>query len=438
MAATISKSVQAAQRRERFREYMRKLNPTAPARLTIDSGLVVEDLHGSQFKALVARADLEPASQQLVVGGTGSGKTTALLLAEKWLEQQGQTLSLYIDISSETDLTSLSSGALLASFGRHLARAFSSKGFEDDLDDANKTALKNAGSDIERFASGTRKSVWVPDKTVADLMVDRFPGTVADLAALPGFRAEMFGHYVTEGVPGKLPPPVFPVLLRDIQVIQKSLEAFITAIQARSLDIVAIFDGLDRLPSPDRFWAVVDQDFRALRQMRVGVMAAAPQAVLYGQGRAVSEHFDRVHQIRALSPDPEAGGYLKSILSHRGGMDLLGQDVVDLICVGSGGVLRDLITLARDAGEAAYIEGAEQILAEHASAAINQLGESYLRGLGPDQIGILWRLKKERAFDVAAGANIELLVTGRVLEYSATDFRVHPALESLLPKPESK
>ena len=182
----------------------------------------------------------------------------------------------------------------------------------------------------------------------------------------------------------------------------------------------------------------MDQDFRALRQMRVGVMAAAPQSVLYGQGRAVSEHFDRVHQIRALSPDPEAGGYLKSVLSHRGGTDLLGQDVVDLICEGSGGVLRDLITLARDAGEAAYIEGAEEILVQHASAAIKQLGESYLRGLGPEQIGILWRLKKERSFDVAASPNIELLVTGRVLEYSATDFRVHPALEPLLPKPESK
>lgn len=429
MPATISKSMQASQRRERFREYMRKLNPTAPARLTIDSGLVVEDLRGSQFKALVARADLEPASQQLVVGGIGSGKTTALLLAEKLLEQQGQTLSLYIDISSETDLSGLNSGALLASFGLHLARTFSSKGFGDDLDDAKNTALKDAASDIERFAFGTRKSVWQPSRSAADYLGMSDP--------LQGLRSPMFGHYVTEGVPGRLPPPV-PVLLRDIQVIQKSLGTFIAAIQARSLDIVAIFDGLDRLPSPDRFWTVVDQDFRALRQMRVGVMAAAPQSVLYGQGRAVSEHFDRVHQIRALSPDPEAGGYLKSVLSHRGGTDLLGQDVVDLICEGSGGVLRDLITLARDAGEAAYIEGAEEILAQHASAAIKQLGESYLRGLGPEQMGILWQLKKERSFDVAANPNIELLVTGRVLEYSATDFRVHPALEPLLPMPETK
>jgi hypothetical protein len=129
---------------------------------------------------------------------------------------------------------------------------------------------------------------------------------------------------------------------------------------------------------------------------------------------------------------------LKSVITQRGGTELLGQDEIDLICESSGGVLRDLITLARDAGEAAYIEGSEEIHFPHAVAAIEQLGESYLRGLGPEQIGILWRLKKERSFDVAASPNIELLVTGRVLEYSATDFRVHPALEMLLPKPESK
>src|ERR1017187_5955869 len=422
MPATISKSMQASQRRERFREYMRKLNPIAPAKLTIDLGLVVEDLHGSLFKTLAARADLEPGSQQLLVGGTGSGKTTELLMAEKWLEEQGQTLSLYIDISSETDLSGLNSGALLAGFGLHLTKAFSNME-EDALVDADKTALKKARSDIEGFAFGTTTSVWVPHK-------------FSTIDLVQSVQVSM-GHYETKSVPGKLPPP-FPALPRDIQAIRGPLEAFITAVQARSLDIVAIFDGLDRLPSPDRFWTVVDQDFRALRQMRVGVMAAAPQSVLYGQSRAVSAHFDRVHQIRALSTEPDKSGYLKSVITRRGGTDLLGKDVLQLICGSSGGVLRDLITLARDAGEAAYIEGAEEILLPHASAAIKQLGESYLRGLGPEQIAILRRLKKERSFDVASSPNVELLVTGRVLEYSATDFRVHPALEPLLPKPESK
>jgi hypothetical protein len=422
MPATISKSMQASQRRERFREYMKKLNPTAPARLAIDSGLVVEDLHGSLFKTLAARADLEPGSQQLLVGGTGSGKTTELLMAEKWLKEQGQTSCLYIDISSETDLSGLNSGALLAGFGLYLVEAFFGEGFEDDLDDAKQVAVQNAYDKIHGFAFGTPMS---------DLLPPKVPVPVIDPSQLG------VGPYVTKRVPGKLQPP-FPALQRDIQAIRGPLEFFIKAIQARSLDVVAIFDGLDRLPSPDRFWAVVDQDLRALRRMRVGVMATAPQSVLYGQGRAVSVHFDRVHQIRALSYDPEDGGYLKSVIAQRGGTELLEQDVVDVICEFSGGVLRDLITLARDAGEAAYIEGAEEIQLLHAVAAIQQLGESYLRGLGPEQTGILRRLRKERSFDVAASPNIELLVTGRVLEYSATDFRVHPALERLLPETESK
>ena len=281
--------------------------------------------------------------------------------------------------------------------------------------------MKKAGREIEEFAFGTRKSVWKPFTTPSDY--------------LGGLN---LGRYVAEGVPGKLPPPAIPVLKRDIEAIRRTLEPFITAVQGRALDIVVIFDGLDRLPSPERFWTVVDQDFRALRQMRVGVMAAAPQSVLYGQGRTVSAHFDRVHQIRALNPDPADGGYLKSVLAHRGGTDLLGQDVVKLICDSSGGVLRDLITLARDAGEEAYIEGTDQILVHHANTAIKQMGESYLRGLGPEQIGVLKRLNKDGSFDVASSPNIELLVRGQVLEYSAIDFRVHPALDPLVRRLVSK
>lgn len=393
MPTTISKSSHSSQRRERFRDYMRKLNPTAPARMTIEAGLVVEDLHGSLFRTLAARADLDPGSQQLLVGGTGSGKTTELLMAERWLEQQGQTLSVYIDISAETDLSGLNSGALLAGFGLQLTMAFSGKGFEDSLDDSQKETLKAAQSEIKNFAYGTTKSEWVAD---FDFEVPDWPPR----------------RLVTRSVPGKLKPP-FPALQREINAIRAPLDIFIKAVQARSLDIVVIFDGLDRLISPDKFLGVVHQDFRALRQMRVAVIAAAPLSVLYGEGRSVAEHFDRIHHIAALRAEPENNSYLKSVLSQRGGTDLLGPDEAELICYSSGGVLRDLIALARDAGEAAYIEGSDRILAEHVKAPIKQLGESYLRGLGPEQLKILRRLNAEHSFDVSSASNIELFSGSR-------------------------
>ena len=404
---------------------MRKLNPSAPARAAIDSDLIVKELHGSLYRTLAARADLDPASQQLLVGGIGSGKTTELLMAEQWLRDEGQTLSLYIDISSETDLSGLNSGALLAGFGMHLTRAFFEAKFADSLPDEKQRALRSAQREIKDFAFGKTESIWVEHY---------------DYDEQPDFDdddSDPSGHYITKKIPGKLKPP-FPALQRDIQAIREPLDSFISAVQTRSLDIVVIFDGLDRLITPDRFWAVVHQDFRTLKRMRVSVLAAAPLSVLYGVGRSVSEHFDRVHHVPTLRSDAEDNRYLISVLRHRGATDLLGPDELELVCAGSGGVLRDLIALARDVGEAAYIEGSERILPEQVEAAIRQLGEAYLRGLGPVHIKALRGLIKDRSFDLTSDVNIELMVTRRVLEYSATDFRVHPALKPLLPKPDKR
>ena len=89
--------------------------------------------------------------------------------------------------------------------------------------------------------------------------------------------------------------------------------------------------------------------------------------------------------------------------------------------------------MARDAGEEAYVEGDTRVQAPHARVAIQQMGEGYLRGLGSEQIAILRRLAEFGSFDVASNSSIELLVMGRVLEYSATEFRVHPTLLPLLP-----
>ena len=234
MPATLSKSKESAQRRERFRVYMSGLNPTAPAWMTIRSGLALEDLHGSLFKTLAARADLEPGSQQLLVGGIGSGKTTELLMTDKWLYDQSHSLPVYVDISSQTDLSGLNSGALLAGFGLRLASMFSVRGLEAALDDSKKAELSAAETEIAEFAFGKTESEWLPD-------------------------GEDYGEYHEEGgrtvtwrVPGKL-KPVFPALQRDIEAIREPLEKFIAAIQAQSLDVVVIFDGLDRLISLDRF-----------------------------------------------------------------------------------------------------------------------------------------------------------------------------------------
>src|SRR5258708_25602243 len=160
---TTSETVSAnLERRRKFRNYMRAFNPTAPARDVIAAGLVLEDLQKNLHLSLAARADLEPGSQQLIVGGIGSGKTTELLFAEQSLTKQASTLPLFIDVTAETDLSGFNSGALLASFGLHLARAIANKPMSE-VNETDRRLVQSSYSKLVEFGFGKTEHIFIPD-----------------------------------------------------------------------------------------------------------------------------------------------------------------------------------------------------------------------------------------------------------------------------------
>ena len=111
MAEQLMQADAIVNRRSRFRAYMQRFNPTAFPEGAIRDGLVVEGGPDSIHGALAVRAELEPGSQQVIVGGIGSGKTTELLLTLRDLQDQPDILAFYVDISAETDLVHFSPGA---------------------------------------------------------------------------------------------------------------------------------------------------------------------------------------------------------------------------------------------------------------------------------------------------------------------------------------
>ena len=414
------------QRRDKFRAYMQAFNPTAPPQRVIQAGLVYEDLRRFLFRNLGGRADLEPGSQQLLVGGVGSGKTTELLLAARWLETRGNALPLYIDITAETDLSGLNSGSLLASFGMHLVgRLFDDLQVRTEVNEKTER-IKDIYKKVNEYAYGKQMQRWVEH--------DEFEPPEDDDDG-PGMEG---GYFVTEKLPGKLKPPL-PALHREIREIRQPLEDLLAAARDFHKDIVVIFDGLDRLINPNKFWSVANQDFRLFRDLKVSILATAPISILYGVGvgQSVSDHFDRVYPLPVIAADPEHG-FLQPVLEKRGGYQLLSKKDADSICRYSGGVLRDLISLARDAAEEAYISDRDSVTSEDVEKVVQQLGTAYLRGLGPEAIKTLLTLERSKSFPLGRAENVELLVTRRVLEYSSTDFRVHPALLSVLPRQEPK
>jgi len=411
-------------RRDKFRAYMQAFNPTAPAAEMIEAGRVCEDLHHYLFRNLAGRADLEPGSQQLLVGGVGSGKTTELLLAGRWLLGQGNVLPLYLDVSAETDLASLNAGSLLAAFGVLLGGSVVRDAEARAAESDRLQKLKEAHAKITEYAYGKE--------------VKRRVEPMATMAVDPALMRWVQGYFVSEKVPGKLKPPL-PVLNRDLQVTQSPLNEFLTSVRESSKDVVVIFDGLDRLLDAAKFWSVVHQDLRLLRRLKVSVIATAPLSVLFGVGvgQSISDHFDKIHHLTVI-PSESAGASLSSVLERRRGTGLLPGLLPYTIVEFSGGVLRDLISLARDAAEEAYVSDRDSITLADIEKVANQLGNSYLRGLGPEAIETLLKLAGTKSIDLSKPENVELLLTRRVLEYSSTDFRVHPALLSVIPRPEPK
>jgi hypothetical protein len=101
-------------------------------------------------------------------------------------------------------------------------------------------------------------------------------------------------------------------------------------------------------------------------------------------------------------------------------------------------VLRDLLTLARSSAEYAYRDAEDRIGRGHVDAAIKQLGNRYLVGLGYAHKRLLRGLTEDRKFPIENPSARELLVNRQVLEYfkgGVDYFAVHPALAKVLPKP---
>jgi hypothetical protein len=414
-------------RRDRFRAYMQTFNPTAPPRDVVEAGLVCDELHQSLYRNLAARADLEPGCQQLLVGGVGSGKTTELILAERWLKSHGHAVPLYIDVSASTNLLRLNPGALLAIFAMDLGWLMVKVPETRSQSKQKKEKLTDTYRKLTEFAFGKK--------------VKRELNPIRDLNFLSGsFSAasQSESNVAIEWIPGKLTPPL-PVLDRDIREMFAPIDEILAIFKDAKKDVVVVFDGLDRLLDPTKFWSVVHQDLQLLRKLKVSVIATAPLSVLFGVGvgQSISDHFDRVHHLAVIATDPE-NALLRSVLEKRRSTELLSGLLTDSICHYSGGVLRDLISLARDAAEEAYVSDRDSITVADVEKVTHQLGTGYLRGLGPEAVNTLFQLESTKSFDVSQPANVELLATRRVLEYSSTDFRVHPALLSVIPRLEPK
>jgi hypothetical protein len=237
-------------------------------------------------------------------------------------------------------------------------------------------------------------------------------------------------------VPG-LMKPRFPELKKQVAEVKSLLETVLSPFREHDSQVTVIVDGLDRLIEPTRFREFAEQDLRAIRGMPVTIIIAAPLLLWYDKSRFLQDYFDVVKHIPAAVADPKENGFLKDILKRRGAGELMSAASINDICIFSGGVLRDLLELAQSAAQYAYRDAQDRIGKPHVRAAISQLGNRYLAGLGNTRRQMIERLLQFKQFSPDNPDARELLVNRQVLEYSKKGrdyFRVHPALVEILPE----
>lgn len=399
-------------RLQRFRAYMARMNPVADPAQAIKDGLYVPPPAPTVAEQLAMSLELEPASTHLVLGGIGSGKTTELLQTQKRLRdslsEEGDQV-VYLDVSRRHDLGSSElAGVLVALAGLDLANRARRLASPEAVE-----VVKEAHNRLTRHAHGYTQ--WVDNPYENDMPPDE------DESDLYPVR-----------VSGALVPPERPIpeKLADLIPHLRTLRAVFPGDDAHA---VFLFDSLDRLPSPKLFREAVQHDLRVLKAAGVGVAVIGPIRFIAGNDRAITDLFDHTHYQLATDPDrPEGIDFLQAVLRRRAEAEVLPDECLSPMARASGGVLRDLISLAKSAGNEAYAAGHDPIGLEDVGRAIDAFGRDLAIGLDDDQVKKLKHLRRGGGFVIRGERELSLLETRRVLFYGGSRWAVHPALAPLL------
>ena len=403
-------------RRQVYRPFLERLNPSSPSPQDLDT-IIVPPEHDPRdpeqppiHAAFATTSELNRGTQMALVGGIGSGKTTELRLTQRLLKRHKDAVNVFIDLADLTDINQVNPCAIMIAIGTSLYSRLKKT-------DRTNEGVKAAYTKLQELAKG--KTEWVE----VDEYDDQHEEPDVDERQMRPVRT-----------PGMLKPR-FPALKRNVEEIQLLMADIVAPFLSSDSQVTVLLDGLDRLIQPDRFRQFAEQDLRALREFPISVIVAAPLLLWFDKDRFLQDYFDDVKHIPAAISDPEQSDFLNQILIRRGATEVMGGEEISAISRASGGVLRDLITLARTSAEAAYRDDKDRIEMRHVKTAVRQLGRRYLLGLGRTHRRLVQRLLDEQAFSFESPIAKELLVNRQVLEYfteGQESFAVHPALADAL------
>ncbi len=399
-------------RLELFRSQIAAFDGAADPMNAISKGYFIEEPHQSSTNALFKRISLRPQSKILLIGGIGSGKTTQLLRLQQLFHQVPDTgiYPHYVDVTQYTKPNDIQVGTLDVIVALELIAILKQNGFQ--IDEERRTSIQN-------FAYGyTLKEDQV---NLMELVRKKQQMILAQpqqfMMPVPGILSS--------------PPRSTGSLDRLAKVISSLVEDFKTQFQKTPY---FLFDGLDRIDESKTFISMASSD---LQNSDIGFIIVGATSLFYSSFiDSIDTIFSHIEYRSAfdVDRDEEARAFFERVLLTRSGQNFFQKDALEDLIGLSGGVLRDLINLAQESIQEAYLADAEIVDREHVEKAVRSMGRAKMLGLDSEQSATLINLANQILKVPTSPEKIYLLSGGRILEYRFPErrFGVHPVLKKLL------
>ncbi len=130
------------------------------------------------------------------------------------------------------------------------------------------------------------------------------------------------------------------------------------------------------------------------------------------------------------SVDPKGAKWMRSILRQRGVGELFTPEAADHLITQTGGILRDLLRVARESVLTAHLRQAKRVVLEYAQDAVKDFSLSVSRAVSPEDLRLLCAV--HRAGRVIGNSSfLEMIDSGQIIEYrnGSNWYAIHPLLE---------
>jgi hypothetical protein len=199
-------------------------------------------------------------------------------------------------------------------------------------------------------------------------------------------------------------------------------------------EITFVFDGLDRLNDTNIFINRVLNDVNSLSESGIGVVIVG--SILVAHIKEIENFANYLYYFSYLdtSENIEAQRFFMNILNIRDSDNSITAEAKEFLVFCSGGILRDLMSLTQSAIEEAYVDGSDNIKLEHAGQAVASFARLKFMGLIDASLETLQKVISQKTFTPRTPEELELLLTGHILEYTypRKHFAVHPVLIPLI------